>query len=70
MKLSIRVRLFLSILAATCAALVCMFLIMYWSINRGFLRYIESTEQGMLERTANNLERAYAGKENWAPGTR
>jgi len=65
MKISIRFRLFLSILAATCVALSCMFLIMYWSINRGFLQYIEATEQGVLERTTTNLERAYAEHGNW-----
>ncbi|MFH0789755.1 MAG: ATP-binding protein [Pseudomonadota bacterium] len=65
MKISIRFRLFLSILAATCVALSCMFLIMYWNINRGFLQYIEASEHGLLERTVKNMEQAYGEHGNW-----
>lgn len=65
MKLSIRYRLFLSILAATCLALLCMFLIMQWSINRGFIQYLNALEQGRLEKTAKGLEQAYAEQGSW-----
>jgi two-component system sensor histidine kinase BaeS len=65
MKLSIRYRLFLSILAATCVALLCMFLIMAWSINRGFFQYLEAMEQGRIEKVAKSLEKIYAERGNW-----
>ena len=52
MKIGITHRLFLSILAATCVALLCMFLIMQWSINRGFLQYLDQT--GRLEQMVGN----------------
>jgi two-component system sensor histidine kinase BaeS len=65
MKISITHRLFLSILAATCVALLCMFLIMQWSINRGFLQYLNSLDQGRLEQMAGSLEQAYAEHGNW-----
>jgi hypothetical protein len=65
MQISIRYKLFLSILAATCVALLCMFLIMYWSINLGFLHYLEAIEKGRLEKTAKSLEQAYAEYGSW-----
>jgi two-component system, OmpR family, sensor histidine kinase BaeS len=65
MKIGITHRLFLSILAATCVALLCMFLIMQWSINRGFLEYLNSMDQGRLEQMAGILEQAYAEHGNW-----
>jgi two-component system, OmpR family, sensor histidine kinase BaeS len=65
MKIKIRYRLFLSILAATCVALLSMFLIMYWSINLGFLQYLEAIEKGRLEKTAKGLEQAYSEHGSW-----
>lgn len=65
MKIGIRHRLFLSILAATCMALLCMFLIMQWSINRGFLQYLNATEQGMQETMAVRLGQFYAKQGSW-----
>jgi two-component system, OmpR family, sensor histidine kinase BaeS len=65
MKIGITYRLFLSILAATCVALLCMFLIMQRSINRGFLQYLNSQEQGRLEQMAVILEQAYTEHGNW-----
>lgn len=56
---------FLSILIATCMALLCMFLIMQWSINRGFLQYLAAMEQDRLEKMAANLEQSYAEHGNW-----
>src|SRR5208283_1503425 len=65
MKISITYRMFLSILIATCMALLCMFLIMQWSINRGFLQYLAAMEQDRLEKMAARLEHAYAEHGNW-----
>jgi two-component system sensor histidine kinase BaeS len=65
MKISITYRLFLSILAATCLAVLSMFLIMQWSINRGFLQYLNSVEQERMEQIAERLEQAYSEHGNW-----
>ncbi len=65
MKIGITHRLFLSILAATCLALLCMFLVMQWSIDRSFLRYLSTMEQGRLEQMAGRLEQTYAEHDSW-----
>lgn len=65
MWISISHKLFLSILAATCAAILCMFLIMQWSINRGFLQYLSALDQGRLEQMAGKLEQTYAEHGSW-----
>jgi len=65
MKIGITYRLFLSILAATCLAVLSMFLIMQWSINRGFLQYLNSMEQERMEQIAERLEQAYSEHGNW-----
>lgn len=66
MKIGIKHRLFLSILAATCLALFCMFLIMQWSINRGFLQYLNALDQGRLEQIiTGNIEKAYSEHGSW-----
>ncbi|KAF0145995.1 MAG: two-component system OmpR family sensor histidine kinase BaeS [Nitrospirae bacterium] len=65
MKIGITHRMFLSILAATSLALLCMFIIMQWSINREFLQYLNSFEQGRLELLAGKLEQAYAENGSW-----
>ena len=65
MKISIAYRMFLSILIATCMALLCMFLIMQWSINRGFLQYLSAMEQDRLLKIAAILEQSYAEHGSW-----
>ncbi|OGW40097.1 MAG: hypothetical protein A2010_05375 [Nitrospirae bacterium GWD2_57_9] len=65
MKIGITYRLFLSILGATCVAILAMFLIMGWSINRGFYQYLGTMDQGMLQQMAGSLEQAYGEYGNW-----
>ncbi len=65
MKIGITHRLFLAILAAAGLAVIGMFLIMQWNIERGFRRYVVSQEQAQLTRLAERLEEGYAGRENW-----
>ncbi|MBI1922148.1 MAG: HAMP domain-containing protein [Geobacter sp.] len=65
MKLGITRRLFLAILAAAAIAVVSMFFIMHWSIDRGFLRYVNSLEQTRLALLAERLEESYSGKGSW-----
>jgi len=65
MKIGITHRLFLSILTATGLALLCMFLIMQWSINRGFLQYLNAMGESRQRQTAVILEQAYAEHGSW-----
>jgi two-component system sensor histidine kinase BaeS len=65
MKIGITYRLFLSILAATGLAILSMFLIMRWNIDRGFYQYLKTLDQSRLEQMARNLEEAYAEHGNW-----
>lgn len=52
-------------LAATAAVVVLMFLVMQWSFDRGFLQYVNMTEQERFERLAGELKQAYARQGNW-----
>lgn len=65
MKLGITYRLFLSILTATGLAILALFLIMWWSIDRGFYQYLSTLDQGRLAQMAESLEEAYAEHGNW-----
>ncbi len=65
MKIGITYRLFLAILAAASLAVVSMYLIMQWSIDRGFLRYVNTMEQARLVRLSGRLEESYTGSESW-----
>jgi two-component system sensor histidine kinase BaeS len=65
MKIRIQYRLFLAFLAASGLAVFGMFFIMQWSIDRGFLQYVNTLEQSRLERLAAGLEEAYAGNGSW-----
>ncbi len=42
-----------------------MFLIMQWSINRGFLRYLNSTANESVELMVGNLQKAYGEHKSW-----
>jgi two-component system, OmpR family, sensor histidine kinase BaeS len=65
MKIGLTHRLFLSILAATCLAVLSIFFIMQWSIDRGFLQYLNSFEQDRLEQLSGRLEEVYAENGSW-----
>jgi two-component system sensor histidine kinase BaeS len=65
MKIGITHRLFLAILAAAFLAVICMFLIMQWSLDRGFLRYVKGLEETRLSRLAEMLEENYAEQAHW-----
>ncbi|WP_305042317.1 ATP-binding protein [Geoalkalibacter sp.] len=65
MKIGIKYRVFLAMLAATAAVVLCMWLIMQWSINRGFLRYVNTLDQERLATLAGALEQAYAEQGGW-----
>lgn len=65
MKIRIKYKLFLSMLAATGAVVICMFLIMQWSISRGFLAYVNTMERERFEKLAQLLEQSYATSGSW-----
>ncbi len=65
MKIGITYRLFLSILTATCLAFLCMFLIIQWSINRGFFQYLNAMDEGRLKQMSGSLEVAYVEHGSW-----
>lgn len=68
MKIAIGItqKLFLSILATTAMALLFMFVIMLWSINRGFHQYLHAVDQGWLQQVSARLEAAYSQEGNWS----
>ncbi|MFH7325973.1 ATP-binding protein [Desulfurivibrio sp. C05AmB] len=65
MRIGIKYRLFLAMFAATAAVVLCMWLIMQWSIDRGFLRYVNTIEQQRLVSLAGELEQVYAEQGDW-----
>ena len=65
MKLNVTHRVFLAILAANAVIVLCMFLIMQWSMDRGFLRYVNQLEQSRMNRLATKLEKAYGISGGW-----
>ena len=65
MRLNITHRVFLAILAANAIIVLFMFLIMQWSMDRGFLRYVNQLEQNRLERLATKLGKVYGAYKGW-----
>ena len=65
MKSSITHRIFFALLIATGIMVISMALVLQWSVDRGFLRYINRLEQTRLERLADSLERSYARQNSW-----
>lgn len=63
--MSIKYRLLLALLGATGAVVLCMFFLLQWSVDRGFLRYVNTIEQERLEALAGELERTYAERGSW-----
>jgi two-component system, OmpR family, sensor histidine kinase BaeS len=64
-KIKIKYKLFLAMLAGTGAVVICMFLIMQWSVGRGFLAYINTIEKERFGRLAAVLEQSYTSKGSW-----
>jgi two-component system sensor histidine kinase BaeS len=65
MKIGITYRLFLSILAATSLAILSLFSIMRWNLDRGFYQYLKTLDQTRLEQMAGSLEEAYSEHGSW-----
>ncbi|HJV36478.1 MAG TPA: two-component sensor histidine kinase, partial [Geomonas sp.] len=65
MKIKIKYKLFLAMLAATGAVVICMFLIVQWSLGRGFLSYINTIEKERFAKLAEVLEETYTARGSW-----
>ncbi len=65
MKFNITHKVFLAILAANAIIVLSMFLIMQWSVDRGFLKYVNQVERNRMDRLVNKLGRTYKSDGNW-----
>lgn len=65
MKLNVTYRVFLAILAANAIIVLCMFLIMQWSMDRGFLKYVNQLEQNRMGRLVDKLGRSFTVSGTW-----
>ena len=65
MRLSIRYRLFLSLLLATATTGMVLLFSMQWSLDRGFLHYVNTLEQERLEQLAADLESLWSREGSW-----
>lgn len=65
MRIGITTRLFFAILGAACVSMLAMFLIMQWSINRGFLDYLRKLDRDRLPRLAEELGQEFGRRGNW-----
>jgi two-component system sensor histidine kinase BaeS len=63
--ISIRYKLFATLLAAVVVVVVGMFFLIHWSFDRGFLNYVNAVEAKRLDSLAVNLQEAYADQGDW-----
>ncbi len=66
MKISLHYKLFGAFLAAILAVVIYMAIVMQWSFDRGFLRYINTIEHDHLSRLAVMLEEYYKEHKSWS----
>ncbi len=62
---SIRFKLLSTLLVATCGLVICMYLVMQWSFDRGFLTYINAQEAPKYERLAERLSQEWLQAGSW-----
>ncbi|WP_250655617.1 ATP-binding protein [Alkalimarinus coralli] len=62
---SIRFKLLTTLLVATSGLVICMYLVMQWSFDRGFLAYINAQEGPKYERLAEALSREWQQTGSW-----
>lgn len=65
MKLGVAHKLFLVILTASGLAVVSSALIMQWSLNRGFIKFISAMEESGISRLAISIEKSYGTEQSW-----
>jgi two-component system sensor histidine kinase BaeS len=66
MKLTLHYKLFGAVLAAILLVVIYMSLVMQWSFDRGFLRYVNTVEQEQLRKIAMDLESYYKEHISWS----
>ncbi len=59
MRAGIRLKLFVTLLAALCILVLAMVMLMQWSLDRGFRRYVTTIEEERLERLADDLAEGF-----------
>jgi len=64
-RAGIKTKMFLTLLAASCAVVIGMHLLMQWSFNRGFLRYLHELEMQRLEQLVPLFEKSYVDSGDW-----
>lgn len=65
MFISIRAKLFATLLATVAVVVVTMFVLIHWSFDRGFLNYVNTVEAQRLDSLAGQLQQAYADRGDW-----
>ena len=65
MKFSIKYKLFIALLIATSTVVLCMFLFMQWSFDRGFLNYVNTVELEYQNNLITTLKESYAEEGSW-----
>ncbi|MCL2102606.1 MAG: ATP-binding protein [Syntrophorhabdaceae bacterium] len=65
MEIRLRQKIFLTMLAAMATVVLCMYLVMRWSFDRGFLKFVHTMDQARLETVAGRFEEAYATEGSW-----
>jgi len=63
--ISIRYKLFATLLAAVIIVVVGMFFLVHWSFDRGFLNYVNTVEAQRLDSLAGDLQEAFADQGDW-----
>lgn len=65
MRLSIRHKLFLTLLAASALVVAAMYGFMHWSLQHGFVTLLEGRQQARVERLAERLAEIYGESREW-----
>lgn len=65
MKMGITYRLFFLILCATGLAILCLFLVTWWNIDRGFYQYLGTVDQKRMVQIVDDLGKKYEQQGNW-----
>lgn len=63
--ISIKYKLFITMLIGACALVLCLFLLIQWSFNRGFLQYVNALEHERFSLLAEKIETDYGKHGNW-----
>jgi two-component system, OmpR family, sensor histidine kinase BaeS len=64
-SISIKSKLFITMLIGACTLVLCLFLLIQWSFNRGFLQYANTLEQERFTILSEKINDHYEQYENW-----